>query len=57
MSYNLFHHTLSYRMISDSFLATPETMQIQSVTAATEQPDYIMHWYELLIKCTYIYSI
>ena len=38
MFYNLFHHT--FRMISDSFLATPEAMQIQSVTAATdhEQP-------------------
>ena len=40
MFYNLFHHTP--RMISDSFLATPRAMWIQSVTAAiyTEQPDY-----------------
>ena len=31
-------HTL--RMIFDSFLVTPGAMQIQSVTVATEQPDY-----------------
>jgi len=39
---NLFHHTPW--MISDSFLATRwatfGAMRIQSVTAATEQPDY-----------------
>jgi len=45
MFYNLFHHTP--RMISDSFLVTrwaiPGAMRIQSVTAATEQPDYHFH--------------
>ena len=50
MFYNLFHHTP--RIISDSFLvtrrATPKAMRIQSVTAATEQPDHhVRYWHEL----------